>query len=202
MGYDMKMARLEMFARVSHSITGCIEAPLQMVMTISLMLMEVLPLPWERDSHRATIQDTYGNRVDLYIPAITLLFSVIDMIKCAIMINIFNVYVGQLESLSTYKYYINIAAGHLPFFLHAICLRVLAYSFFVIYLNEFSMIPVILIWFSNLVIGKIKDKTCNYEPLYYLNRLHYKETKAIKIDKSCIEIYQQLRKEENLHSCI
>ena len=30
-GYNMKLARLEMFARVSHGITGCIEAPIQMV---------------------------------------------------------------------------------------------------------------------------------------------------------------------------
>ena len=93
--YDMKMARLEMFARVSHSITGCVEAPIQMVMTLYLMLRDILPLPWNNTWDRDVIVDSKGNRVDLHIPAITMVFSIIDMITCAILINIFNVYIGQ-----------------------------------------------------------------------------------------------------------
>ena len=133
----MKTARLEMFARVSHSITGCIEAPLQMVMTLFLMMKDVLPLPWDRSSHTASLVDSQDNRLYLYIPSISLAFSVIDMIKCAIMINIFNVYIGQVDCSKTFKYYVNLAAGHLPFFIHAILLRVFSYAFFIIYLNEY-----------------------------------------------------------------
>ena len=153
--YDMKTARLEMFARVSHSITGCIEAPIQMVVTLFLMMKEVLPLPWDKAWHRSLITDSKGNELDLYIPAVTLVFSIMDMMKCAVMINIFNVYIGQLESSSGFKYYANLAAGHLPFFLHSICLRVFAFAFFMIYLNErIFWVPIILIWLSNLLIGK------------------------------------------------
>ena len=153
--YDMKTARLEMFARVSHSITGCIEAPIQMVVTLFLMMKEVLPLPWDKAWHRSLITDSKGNELDLFIPAVTLVFSIMDMMKCAVMINIFNVYIGQLESSSGFKYYANLAAGPLPFFLHSICLRVFAFAFFMIYLNErIFWVPIILIWLSNLLIGK------------------------------------------------
>ena len=156
--YDMKTARLEMFARVSHSITGCIEAPIQMVMTIFLMMKEVLALPWDTAWNRNVVTDSKGNELELYIPAVTLIFSMIDMIKCSLMINIFNVYIGQLHCSDSFKYYVNLAAGHLPFFLHSICLRVFAFAFFIIYLNEYACIPMILIWFFNLIIGYITSK--------------------------------------------
>ena len=56
--------------------------------------------------------------------------------------------------MKTFKYYINLATGHTPFFVHSICLRVLAFAFFAVYLNEkFSLVPVFLIWLSNLLIG-------------------------------------------------
>ena len=158
-GYNMKTARLEMFARVSHSITGCIEAPIQMVMTIFLMMKGVLALPWDTAWHRNTVTDSKGNEMELYIPAVTLIFSMIDMIKCSLMINIFNVYIGQLNCSDGFKYYVNLAAGHLPFFLHSICLRVFAFAFFIIYLNEINIcIPLILIWVSNLIIGYMTSK--------------------------------------------
>ena len=151
-GYHMKLARLEMFARVSHGITGCIEAPLQMVTTLYLMMIDVLPKPWDLDT--TTIEDSKGNTVNIDIPTASILFTAVDMIKCALMVNIFNVYIGQVDCLKRFKYYINLATGHTPFFVHSICLRVLAFAFFAIYLNEkFSLVPVFLIWLSNLLIG-------------------------------------------------
>ena len=152
-GYHMKFARLEMFARVSHCITGCIEAPIQMVTTLYLMMTDVLPLPWDQGHSTATIEDSKGNTINFHIPAASIFFTAIDMIKCALMVNIFNVYIGQVGRLSTFKYYINLAAGHLPFFVHSICLRVLAYAFFAVYLNAYCLVPVFLIWLSNLLIG-------------------------------------------------
>ena len=81
-------------------------------------------------------------------------FTGIDMIKCGIMVNIFNVYIGQVDSIKTFKYYVNLAAGYVPFFVHNICLRVLAYAYFAIYLNDkIIWIPVFLIWLLNLTIG-------------------------------------------------
>ena len=151
-GYHMKFARLEMFARVSHCITGCIEAPIQMVTTLFLMMKDVLPKPWDLDT--TTIEDSKGNTVNIDIPTASILFTAIDMIKCALMVNIFNVYIGQVDSFKTFKYYVNMAAGHLPFFVHSASLRVLAYAYFVVYLNEICCwVPIFLIWVSNLIIG-------------------------------------------------
>ena len=153
-GYHMKFARLEMFARVSHGITGCIEAPLQMVTTLYLMMIDVLPKPWEQDLYTTTIEDSKGNRVNFDIPMASIFFTAIDMIKCALMVNIFNVYIGQVNSFKTFKSYVNLAAGHLPFFVHSALLRVLAFAYFFVYLNEyFFFVPIFLIWLSNLIIG-------------------------------------------------
>merc|ERR1711936_467134 len=139
-----------MFARISHSITGCIEAPIQMVMTIFLIMKDKLPLPWLHHED-FQIQDSAGNVVNFTIPMITLAFSIIDMIKCAIMINIFNVYIGQITNARTFKFYCSLSFGHLPFFVHSIFLRVFAYAFFFVYLNEKAFwVPLVLIWFCNL----------------------------------------------------
>ena len=153
-GYHMKIARLEMFARISHCITGCIEAPIQMVTTLYLMMKDVLPLPWNQGFDTNTITDSKGNTINFHIPAASVFFTALDMVKCALMVNIFNVYIGQVDCLKTFKYYINLATGHTPFFVHSICLRVLAFAFFAVYLNEiYCMVPVFLIWLSNLLIG-------------------------------------------------
>ena len=153
-GYNMKLARLEMFARVSHGITGCIEAPIQMGTTLYLMMKDVLPLPWDQGFHSATITDSKGNTLNFHIPVASIFFTAVDIIKCALMVNIFNVYIGQVDCMKTFKYYVNLAGGHLPFFIQSICLRVLAYAYFAVYLNEiYCWVPVFLIWLSNLVIG-------------------------------------------------
>ena len=153
-GYNMKFARLEMFTRVSHGISGCIGAPIQMVTTLYLMMKGVLPLPWDQGFDTSTIEDSKGNTVNFTIPAASIFFSAINIIKCALMVNIFNVYIGQVDSLKTFKYYASLAGGHLPFFVHSVCLRVLAYAFFAVYLNEiYCWVPVFLIWLSNLLIG-------------------------------------------------
>ena len=110
-----------------------------MVTTLYLMMKDVLPLPWNQGMD--------------HIPASSIFFTSIDMIKCALMVNIFNVYIGQVDCLKTFKYYINLATGHTPFFVHSICLRVLAFAFFAVYLNAYCLVPVFLIWLSNLLIG-------------------------------------------------
>ena len=117
-------------------------------------MKDVLPLPWDKGFHASSITDSKGNTVNFQIPAASIFFTGLDIIKCAIMINIFNVYIGQVDCMKTFKYYANLAGGHLPFFVQSICLRVLAYAYFAVYLNEiYCWVPVFLIWLSNLVIG-------------------------------------------------
>ena len=122
--------------------------------TLYLMMKDVLPLPWDQGFHSATITDSKGNTLNFHIPVASIFFTAVDIIKCALMVNIFNVYIGQVDCMKTFKYYVNLAGGHLPFFIQSICLRVLAYAYFAVYLNEiYCWVPVFLIWLSNLVIG-------------------------------------------------
>ena len=61
----------------------------------------------------------------------------------------------KLTSKKSIKDYVSLAAGHLPFFLHSVFLRVFAFAFFIVYLNEYACtVPILLIWFCNLLIGK------------------------------------------------
>ena len=152
--YNMKTAKLEMLARVSHSIAGCIEAPFQLILTSLLIMLGVLPEPWKQGITTNGISDGFKNQIPLTsIPMWTLLFSLADILKCAVMINIFNVYVGQLTNYKTFKRYINLVGGHFPFFVHAIFFRVLSFTFMILYLNYFAMIPIFLVWLGNIIIG-------------------------------------------------
>ena len=143
-----------MFARVSHGISGCIEAPFQLILTWLLIWLGVLPEPWKEGATTNGIKDGFQNQIPLTsIPMWTLIFSLMDILKCAVMINIFNVYVGQLTNMKTFKRYINLVGGHLPFFVHAVFFRVFSFAFIILYLNVFSAIPISMIWFGNIVIG-------------------------------------------------
>ena len=51
------------------------------------------------------------------------------------------------------KRYLNLVAGHFPFFFHAICFRVITFAFLFIYLGTKAFIPIFLIWLSNICIG-------------------------------------------------
>ena len=114
----------------------------------------IIGIPWYKSSQLMTATDAVDNEFYFYsIPMWTLIFSVIDILKCTVLTNIFNVYIGKISSWAIFKKYVNLIFGQLPFFLHAILFRVLAYSFLVLYLNNIAIVPIFCIWLSNLVIG-------------------------------------------------
>merc|ERR1719369_2408620 len=47
----------------------------------------------------------------------------------------------------------NLVGGHFPFFFHAVCFRVITFSFLCIYLDNLAILPLFLIWLSNIIIG-------------------------------------------------
>ena len=142
------------FFRVSHSISGCVEAPIQLVMNTFLVMKGILGIPWWKSTETKLATDAVGNEFTFYsIPLWTLIFSIIDIMKCTVLTNIFNVYIGKISSWAIFKKYVNLIFGQLPFFLHAILFRVLSYSFLVLFLNYSSIVPIFCIWLSNLVIG-------------------------------------------------
>merc|ERR1711970_51142 len=153
--YNPQKAQLELFARVSHSITGCIEAPFQLIMTSWLIMKGVLDIPWRTNLVNVdSLTDRFENQIPAFsIPMWTLCFSIIDILGCSIQINIFNVYIGQLRDFKSAKRYLNLVGGHFPFFFHAVCFRILTFSFLLIYLDTKAGIPLFLIWLSNIIIG-------------------------------------------------
>eukprot|EP00092_Neocalanus_flemingeri_P002160 GFUD01002300.1.p1 GENE.GFUD01002300.1~~GFUD01002300.1.p1 ORF type:complete len:1094 (-),score=216.09 GFUD01002300.1:133-3414(-) len=148
-------SRLELFARTSHSISGCVEAPLQLVVTCFLIIIGLLDIPWKESIHTGDVQDRFENTIlpGTTIPFWTMTFSILNIIGSAIQVNIFNVYIGQIRNMHGFKKYINLTCGHFPFFFHSIIFRVLALSFFLVYLDFKAILPIFLILLSNLIIG-------------------------------------------------
>ena len=170
---------------MAHGISGCVEAPLQLCMTVFLIMKEILDVPWVPKVVYNTVEDSFNNNVPLYNIAMwTLFFSVGDILKCALMTNIFNVYIGQIRSASIFMKYITLAAGHLPFFCHVLCFRVLAYSMMIIYIHTWSPLPIFLIWLCNIVIGKYLDMKPAFRDADIQNNIEYvKHQVKISINK-------------------
>jgi len=148
-------SRVELFARTSHSISGCVESPLQLIMTFYLIFIGLLDNPLKASIYTREVNDRFGNTIlpSASIPFWTMSFSILNIIGSAIQVNIFNVYIGQIRNMYGFKKYINLTCGHFPFFFHSIIFRVLAVSFFIVYLDLLAFIPIFLILFSNITIG-------------------------------------------------
>ena len=71
-----------MFARVAHGISGCIEAPIQLITTVFLIMRGLLDVPWTRKLTSTSISLGFNNQVDVAnIPMWTMIFSVFDILK-------------------------------------------------------------------------------------------------------------------------
>ena len=139
---------------MSHSISGCVEAPIQLVMNSFLVMKGIIGIPWWKSTEVKVATDAVGNEFTFYsIPLWTLIFSLIDILKCTVLTNIFNVYIGKISSWDIFKKYVNLIFGQLPFFLHSILFRVLSYSFLVLYMGVAAPVPIFFVWLSNLIIG-------------------------------------------------
>jgi len=158
-GQDHTSHKIEVFAKVGHSISGCIEAPMQMVMVLYLILKEYLPIPFQDDPRYVEMQDRHGNSVTFLanIPVMTFIFSVTNILSSAFTINLFNVYVGQFKDKSSFHRYFNLIGGHLPFFLLQICFRITSFTLILIYFDMWAMGFLVAMWFCNLVIGYVSS---------------------------------------------
>ena len=125
------------------------------MMTFYLIFIGLLDNPLKVTIYTGEVNDRFGNTIlpSASIPLWTMSFSILNIIGSAIQVNIFNVYIGQIRNMYGFKKYVNLACGHFPFFFHSIIFRVLALSFFVVYLDLLAFIPIFLILFSNIIIG-------------------------------------------------
>ena len=122
--------------RYGMNINGCIKAPTQIVMTIWLLLKGVL---------NNSSEHTYITRSETQIPLWTIVFSFAELLKCTIQMSISNIV--------PFKKYVYCATVYFPFFVHSICFRALTLAFLFIYLEKMAIIPIFLIWLSNIIIG-------------------------------------------------
>jgi hypothetical protein len=180
---------MELFARTSHSISGCVEAPMQLVMTFYLIFRGLLDNPLKVSIYTEEVNDRFGNTIlpSASIPFWTMSFSILNIIGSAIQVNIFNVYIGKIRNMHGFKKYINLTCGHFPFFFHSIIFRVLALSFFVVYLDFKAFIPIFGILFCNLVIGYLTS------PGHKIPKAVRRELRRVKRNQKEIEDHPTLQ---------
>ena len=108
----------------------------------------------------------------LSIPMLSLMFSFFNILTSAIQINIFIVYIGQFRTLESIRRFVDLALGHLPFFIHSVLSRILAISFIFVYLDLWGFIPLAAIFAANLLIGYLKlgDQRFSADVRHHLRR--------------------------------
>ena len=176
---DKKNKKMLKFCFLTELIEGSIEAPIQMTITLFLIMKGLLNLPWSSGEVYSTIDLSY-NKIPAYgLPVISFILSSLSILKSAMVINVLNVYEGGHLG--------NQIGGHFPFYFHAICFRVLAFAFTVVYLNEIACIPFLLILIANVLIwykipNKIDFPTELQEHLRDKSRKQEPESEMVKIN--------------------
>ena len=134
-------------------INGCVEAPLQLIMTLFLVLKGIFDFPWSTEKISGEILDKFGNRIPLFsIPLLSFIFSSISIVK-----NVFKMNISKFNE-ETPRGKLRLIGGHFPFFSGALCLRVMAYSFIIIFFNYYAVIPFLLVLICNVASGYYVDE--------------------------------------------
>ena len=120
---------------------GCPEAPIQLTITIYLIMVEERSLPWDSSPTENYI-NLGKNKVGFTtLPLVTLLISAVSILKATMTLNV------------TEALLIKYPEGYLPFFCHTLVFRVMAFAFFFVYLDNLAAGVVLLILIANLSIG-------------------------------------------------
>ena len=120
---------------------GCLEAPIQLTITIYLIMVGVSSLPWNSSSAESYITLGQNKIVFTALPLVTLLISAMSILKATMTLNV-------SEALL-----IKFPEGYLPFFCHTLVFRVMAFAFFFVYLDKMAAGVILLILIANLSIG-------------------------------------------------
>ena len=107
-----KIGRVEKIINLAIEMEGCIEAPLQISITIFCIMKGYLSVPWASSEDEDTIRLSF-NAISFngVLPFITLTISMMSILKGTLTVNIFNVLL------------VNQKQGYLPFFIHSILFR-------------------------------------------------------------------------------
>ena len=173
---DRKISEVEKIINLAIQIEGNVEAPVQMIITVFLIMKGILNVPWASSEEDSVIDLGFDNEISFHgiLPFTTLAASSASILKASVTMNVFNVMI------------IRMSEGYLPFFCHAIFFRVLAFAFILIYINQLTFFVFLLILVGNIYIGyritsKVKinkklkkylhDKPENLSPPIWLNSL-------------------------------
>ncbi|XP_023326735.1 uncharacterized protein LOC111700146 isoform X2 [Eurytemora carolleeae] len=134
------------------SITASIEAPLQLIIILYLMLRGILTLPWNESTSSSCIEDNLGRVACLpSIPMLAITFSILSIIKSMFDLNIHPLLANQECGLGFLNSSLQLFLCYLPFSLSNIIFRIFAYSFILVYLDYWSCIPFTILLLCNLV---------------------------------------------------
>ena len=137
---DRKIGKVERIINLAIKIEGCVESPIQLILTIFLIMKGILNVPWTSSEEDSVIDLGFQNKISLHgvLPVVTIIASSMSILKATITMNVFSVLL------------IHSREGYLPFFCHAIYFRVLAFAFILIYLDKLAFFVFLPILLSNV----------------------------------------------------
>lgn len=163
--------KFQFYSQLSQGISGGIESPIQFTLTVILIqntifpflkfflqlwlfFMGKIPKPW--DEHGTLrIKDAQENTIILpTTAAISMIFSLVSMLKSIVSMNIFRVHIDDVDDSSKVAKIMRHIMEHLPFFAASIFFRLSSIALFLTYWNNiFGMLPILGYWIINLYIG-------------------------------------------------
>ena len=160
-----KYKKLERQAHEVKSICGAVEAPIQLVLLLFMMIRGILTLPWKESLGSKCVTDSLGRVACLpSLPMASVIFSVLSIIKAVFDLNIYPL-VRQYETSSqTVRMSFNLLLKFLPCFLSNALFRITAISVMVVYLDWWSVIPCLLLFLLNLMTFGISFKRFSTSP--------------------------------------
>ena len=85
-----KYKRNELRAHEMKSVSGGLEAPVQIILIVYLILRGYLPLPWAQTASSSCLEDSLGRSICLpSIPVASVVFSFLSLVKAVYALNIY-----------------------------------------------------------------------------------------------------------------
>ena len=150
-----KFREAEYFACTAHAISGGIGTPVQLVFQVWMMLNGVMDARLKEFSC-ITVSDWEGNSVCVpIVSSLTLLFSILSILKATIDLNIIRVHTQSITTLAKGVDFACITIDHLPFLSVAAAFRIASVVLCILYLSSFGLIPVIGFLVALIILGHV-----------------------------------------------
>ena len=149
----LKFLEFEQKATEVKSIVGSIESPLQFILMLWLMFRGILTLPWDQPLSSSCVEDSLGRVACLpSIPMVSMLFSLLSILKSVFDLNMSAVSSASLSSLTKSKVCQHLVLCFFPFYLCNILFRLPAYAFILTFIDIWSLIPGLVLYVLQLAL--------------------------------------------------